>query len=132
MFRNVSNLYFSIYQKSIIIILYLLYILYISYILYIYIYTYTCRSLVEIPCGWSYGQRVLFRIGPGDPSSPETSRRRKKTKQCSNHSKLGLRYTFVDTVASFKILVSNSKYNFVGERAWNRIGGRSQGQAAGS
>ena len=29
---------------------------------------------VGITCGWSYGQRVLFSIVPGDPSSPETSR----------------------------------------------------------
>ena len=30
---------------------------------------------VGIPSGWSCGQRVLFSIDPGDPSSPETSHR---------------------------------------------------------
>ena len=53
--------------------------------MYIYIYIYiheykfagpSAHQRVGICSGWSYGQRVLFSIGPEGPSSPETSRHR--------------------------------------------------------
>ena len=47
-----------------------------KYIFFNYIRRAFGPSACRDPSGWSYGQRVLFSIGPGDPSSPETSSHR--------------------------------------------------------